>query len=166
MVDVSGKKISSKTGYVEGNISGIQNVYYDGINKRYLTKEEAKEYNASDKKSHNIKLKTVAVMNVNDEVGKTQNTVLVDAGEIKGKFKSPKKKEGQKDFDDLIEENKTLAKEKMKSGASKKSAEDGDSKPSKKTIKESDIAAKAKASGYSAEEYRTLLQKNGVEITK
>lgn len=36
--------------------------------------------------------------------------------------------------------------------------------PSKKTIKKSDIATKAAAAGYSEDEYKKLLQQNGVQI--
>jgi len=36
--------------------------------------------------------------------------------------------------------------------------------PAKKTIKKSDIAAKAAASGYSADEYEKLLKQNGIQI--
>lgn len=40
------------------------------------------------------------------------------------------------------------------------------SQPQRKTIKESEIAAKARASGYTEAEYRKLLQQNGIQIEK
>jgi len=38
--------------------------------------------------------------------------------------------------------------------------------PQQKSIKQSDIAAKAKASGYTPSEYESLLRKNNVKIIK
>lgn len=109
MQDVQGKNIKSSTGHIKGTVSGIHLGFFDKNTNQYLTEEQAKKYHGEAVKNHNIVQKPVAVINVTpttDEKGNVtgQNTVLVDASEIKGKFKNPNKKAGQQDFDDKIDE--------------------------------------------------------------
>jgi hypothetical protein len=116
MVDANNEGIKNKTGYVEGTVSQIELKYYDENAKRYLTKEEVakKRENGQLATSHNLKVKPVAILNaptVDEGGNESENTIIVPIEEIKGKYTSPAKTGGQKDFDDKVQELQDKAKE-------------------------------------------------------
>lgn len=166
MQDVQGANIKSGTGNVKGTVSGIHLSFFDKTKNQYLTDEEAKHYNESHVKSHNIVKKPVAVFNMEPtaaqkEAGEQGNTLLIPAEELKGKFKNGKKKSGQQDFDDKITElendshthNETVKEAAKKAGSGTHFTVKG------KEYTADAVDKAAKASGMSRDEYLIAIGK-------
>ena len=176
MTSADGSPITeNNTGYLKGFVQGVGVKPYYKKEKRFLTDEEVKvmkdrgTYETTD----DLEMKPAVIFNVSspklevvDENGNTtstpgeQKTVYFDTDKLAGVFKNPKA--SGVDYNDMIKKTESHAQELN----TKRTATPKQASAPKKSIKESDISAKAKASGYSDSEYKALLQQKGIDIVK
>lgn len=183
MVAADGSPVNAgESGYIKGSVQGIGVKPFYKKENRFLTDEEvdAVKKRGDFEKTDDIVFKPTVIFNVTspkvetmDSEGNTvsvpgeQKTVYFDTNKLAGIFKSSGN--SKKDYESMRDKTEKFAEEKNKAREANIKKEAGQTKtsePSKKSIKEGDISAKAEASGYSEKEYKALLKKNGVEIVK